>query len=200
MTLSTGHMIERLPKWGLGKIAGSWRNTIRNRHDTALRDQWPTCDAFLEAIHEEWDRRRGLDARPGDLVRDWKPITYSDLYDDTSSLPAASPLTAHGYHVAQKAKLTERLRRVYLECCVLGPLMPAFEPEDLAQWGRPRSRERLQRVVDHIHGLAAGQNSTQPKMRHAVGLWTSDLAYLRERYEPKMSINWPTVRPVRFAG
>lgn len=199
MSVSLGSMVEKLPGWGLGKIAGSWRNTIRKKHDPDFRENWATLDAFLDAIHSEWDRRRGLAVRPGDLAKDWEPITFGDLYNDTSSLPAASPLTAHGYHVAQRANLTESLRRVYLDCCVLGPLMPAFEPAYLVTWGEPRSRERLQRVVDHVHGLATGSNSTQVKMRHAVRLWMSDISYLRERYGTKMPIHWPTVKSVRFA-
>lgn len=157
-------------------------------------------DAYIEAIHEEWDRRRTSVLRDKDHIRDWQPITWGDLYDDTSELPAGSPLTAHGYHVAQRAKLTESLRRVYLECCILGPLMPAFEPSYLAEWGVPKKKERLQRVVTHIHGLTIGRNSTQPNMRHAVALWCSDLEYLRERYSSKADINWPEIRRARFAG
>jgi hypothetical protein len=186
-------LIAKLPRTSLQAIAVSWFNAVEMLLDPDRRSDHQAAQTMIEAIHEEWDRRRDQPSRAGDLAKDWKP-------DENGRRPE-SPLSALGYKVGRRSPLPTKLRQDILRRCVDEPLMPVFTPSYLADWGGPCTARRLQKVVDLI-AAQIRPNKTQADKQDAVAEWRADLAYLKSLHSDKVSLRWPPMDgPVtRFVG
>ena len=193
MVLAVTGLIAKLPRTSLQAIAVSWRNAVEILIDPERPSDHQAAETMIEAIHEEWDRRRDQPPRDGDLAKDWRP-------DDAGRNPE-SPLSAHGYHVGRRSTLSTKLRQEILRRCVDEPLMPAFMPNYLADWGRPRTVRRLTKVLDLIT-TQIRPKTTQANKQDAVAEWRADIRHLQSLYAGKVNVSWPrTDGPVpRFVG
>jgi hypothetical protein len=193
MTLSITEIITKLPRTSLQAVAISWRNAVGVLIDPDRQPDHQAATTMIEAIHEEWDRRRDQPPRAGDLVKDWK--------EDEAGRRPESPLSAHGYKVGRRSNMPRKLRQEILRRCVDEPLMPVFIPTYLADWGRPRTVRRLQKVLALIDAQIR-PNTTQADKQDAVAEWRADIGYLKDLYADKVDIRWPPsdVRAPRFVG
>lgn len=183
MALSIGGVVKALPRMHLHQTAESWRKAVEILSDVAAVADHDSARMLLEAIHEEWDRRRAA-PRLEDRAENWP--------EDAEGRRPHSPLSAHGYNVGRRSKLPTAFRRELLRRCVEEPLMPAFPDAVLDGWGRPGSRERLKRVLGLIKDQV-GNNFTQADKQDAVAEWRSDLRFLRDLYADRFDLAWPSV-------
>lgn len=193
MALVVAALVAKLPRTSLQAIAVTWRNAVEILLDSERQSDHQAAQTMIDAIHEEWDRRRDPPPRNGDLAKDWQP--------DEAGRHPESPLSAHGYKVGRRSRLPTKLRQDILRRCVEEPLMPVFTQTYLADWGDPRTVRRLQKVADLI-AAQIRPNKTQADKQDAVAEWRADIAYLKSLYADKARLRWPaTDGPVtRFVG
>ncbi len=188
MVLSISGVVNALPRMHLHLMAVSWRKAVETLGDARLAAEHAGAMILLEAIHEEWDRRRAK-PRSDDLAENWPE-------DDEGRRPH-SPLSAHGYKVGRRSKLPTSLRQEILRRCVEEPLMPAFSGKVLEGWGPPRTPKRLRRVLELIDDQIRN-NFTQADKQDAVAEWRSDLRFLHGLYAERVAVAWPEMEEKRF--
>lgn len=94
-------------------------------------------------------------------------------------------LSYMGYHVGHSGQLRKQ-RRDILERVMESTLPKIISPEYIADWGEPRSQQRLRKLAD---SLAAFRSDRERKVKtsndEAIRDWTDDLQYLKETYWDK---------------
>lgn len=188
MVLSISGVVNALPRMHLHLMAVSWRKAVEILSDARLASEHAAATILLEAIHEEWDRRRAA-PRAEDLAENWPE-------DDEGRRPH-SPLSAHGYKVGRRSRLSTTLRQEILRRCIEEPLMPAFSPRVLGGWGPSRTPKRLKRVLELINDQIRN-NFTQADKQDAVAEWRSDLRFLHGLYAERVAVAWPPMKDQRF--
>lgn len=188
MGLSISGVIDALPRMHLHQMAVSWRKAVEILGDASAPADHAGATILLDAIHEEWDRRRSA-PRQSDRAENWPE-------DDQGQRPH-SPLSAHGYKVGRRSRLPTALRQEILRRCVEDPLMPAFSDTVLNSWGPPRTPKRLWRILGLIDDQVRN-NFTQADKQDAVAEWRSDLRFLHDRYSDRVSVAWPAMQDKRL--
>ena len=105
-----------------------------------------------------------------------------------------SPLSILGYRVGKTSGLSEKQRRRILDYAFANPLPPIESPAYMAEWGPPRTPNRLRRMAEHLAQIYKMFRSKSPT-QYAVALshWRDDLAYLkRTYYERRFGWSWPS--------
>lgn len=105
-------------------------------------------------------------------------------------------LSACGYHVGRTNGETEEVRRKILNYIFLKDTLDDIENEKYkAEWGRPKTSERLQKLANV---LATFANNAQRKKRgdfsKAIWDWHSDLQYIKKSfYDNWGDFPWPEI-------
>lgn len=102
---------------------------------------------------------------------------------DGSKWRDTSPLTAMGYHVGERTKLTGPERKDKLTTIFKGTLN---FPEDFSldkknEWGKPGSKKRLKKIAEHIDQQIPKFSSRQ-SYEVAVSDWKDDLDWLNKEF------------------
>lgn len=105
-----------------------------------------------------------------------------------------SPLSVLGYHVGKTSGLSEVQRRRILDFAFANALPPIESPTYMAEWGPPRTPNRLRRMAEHLAQTYKMFRSKSPSQYAvALGHWRDDLAYLkRTYYERRFGWAWPS--------
>lgn len=114
-----------------------------------------------------------------------QPTPISELDQDIGVLRAS------GYRVGLKG-VDWQLRRMMLKRIYETELSLPLSAHYLAEWGRPKTRTRLQKLANTIATLTRNmkrRNDTAP----SIDDWESDLAFLKQSYYiGRYSFRWPT--------
>lgn len=87
----------------------------------------------------------------------------------------------------------EQDRREILERIFQETLPKVNSPAYMAEWGRPSSSNRLQKMADSIASFVRNaKRQSYNDMSMAIDEWESDLAYLKSKhYDGKYDFPWP---------
>jgi hypothetical protein len=186
-------IIMLLPTKKLTETVTIWRNALRQLADPAKRSQHPTAAAVLDAIRQDWTRRREQEGAAGDLFR-W-PSTearagYTEL--DTDEWLEEGLLKFVGYKVGTDGEV-EGVRQRLLEEIFKGPIPPAFPPAYLKEWGEARSSVRLEKLARTIAALTRNaKRRRDSKLSIAIRDWERDLEFLYLNfYVDYFHFEWP---------
>lgn len=99
---------------------------------------------------------------------------------DTDDWPKVGMLRHAGYHVGQSAPRPEA-RRAVLRRLLHEPLPNVQDRAYMAEWGLPRSAQRLRKLADCLAALARNARRKEG-YELAVRHWEADLAHVKQRY------------------
>lgn len=142
----------------------------------------------LEAEFDAWQRKYPPQQFP------WpKLVSGAGTGTMDFAMASHSPLAELGYKVGKTAGLPEEERRRILDYAFANRLPPIESPAYMAEWGPPRTPDRLRRMAEHLAQTYKMFRSRSPTT-FAVALehWKADLAYLkRTYYEQRFRWSWP---------
>ncbi len=88
-----------------------------------------------------------------------------------------------GYHVGNTHGQPQRLRQAILSEIYEGDLPPVSSNEYLRQWGPPRTRQRFNKLVGTLIGLAKRESQSNGRnLVRAVCERVQDIIFLTQKY------------------
>lgn len=188
-------VLEKLPSMEVSKIMQLWRNAVEILADKKQEEKHDRARAVIEAINDEWLRRTS-ERGTSEEYFPW-PSTEANPGGGTLAThgwPPEGMLDFVGYHVGSTKGIPSRLRRQILLEIFHGVLPPAFPQTYLAEWGKPGSVGRLQKLAETIAALT---RNAKRRRDHSLGVaideWEADLEFLYEDfYVGKFHFGWPT--------
>ena len=92
-----------------------------------------------------------------------------------------SPLVLMGYRVGKTKGLPVFERQDILRKAFDDHIPNAFDPDYMATWGTPGTRQRYNKIVEHLtHQIELRQG--RRNMRAAVADWEADLSWFRKTF------------------
>jgi len=163
----------------------------RRQYARKLKDEVTERIETLKSERFAWP---STEAKPGTTA-----LTDTDW-------PQESPLKRLGYAVGMNGQ-SETARRRMLQQAFKGSLPNVFSAAYMAEWGRPNSGARLQKMAESIasHTRNAKRNDRR-SMESAIAQWEQDLAWLKSSYyDGHYDFPWPDTdllraSPRRHAG
>ena len=132
---------------------------------------------------------------------DWPSVRVvpNNSSKDSNSLdldvPRKGLLHFMGYRVGKTSTLTTVERRAILDNVFKNEIrIGGLSPHYIAEWGQPRSRQRLEKIANSIAAFSRNaQKRRNPSMSQAVADWEDDLQYLWQRYYVPLGFQfqWP---------
>ena len=141
------------------------------------------------------------------FVEDHPAFTYlaklGFTWPTTEAAPGSSNLQVHwlkvgllkhmGYSVGRSG-LPGGDRQRILKAAFTDALPKVIPPEDLAEWGAPRSAERLRKIACSLAAFCRNARRRSRPPEQAIKDWEQDLRWLkRTYYEGRFSFRWPAV-------
>ena len=171
-----------------------WRNAIRALSDEGKATQHPLAKEILQAIRKEWERRHHAPDNPEDKFH-W-PSTEAPAgsgYLHTEDWIKEGVFQFLGYKVGNIEGEPQAIRERILAEVFTGPIPPVFPKQYIAQWGRPSSVARLQKMAETIASLTRNAKRRRDhRMYEAIQDWEVDLEFLyHEYYMGKFRFAWP---------
>ncbi len=128
-------------------------------------------------------------------TKDWKVQEYKQFhgFDNIEAWKIEGPLKVIGYSVSDVDNLPRELRQALLHRLFDGPIPPIFEAGYLADWGRPRSPMRLERISNALctFGLLRARLLPNGKVASSYSKWKTDYDYLETLYKRyKFTFGW----------
>ncbi|MCZ8283161.1 MAG: hypothetical protein O9286_13090 [Aquidulcibacter sp.] len=128
-------------------------------------------------------------------TRDWKVQEYQNFpgFENIEMWRIEGPLRAIGYSVSAESNQRSEMRQALLLRLFDGPIPPIFEARYLADWGRPRSPSRLQRIGDALctFGMLRAKLLPSGKAQSPYLKWKSDYDFLETLYKKSLfSYGW----------
>jgi hypothetical protein len=171
-----------------------WRNALLVLADQARRADHASAQAMVEAVEREWTRRRKEPPSAGDRF----------AWPSTEARPGSSGLDSEawlkhgllqfiGYKVGATQGEPRDMRVRMLNQIFVGHLPPAFPADYLAEWGRPKSADRLRKLANTIAALTRNaKRRGSDRMGAAIADWEHDLRFLHARYYVgHFHFDWP---------
>ena len=123
-----------------------------------------------------------------------EPVTVptGDASVDTDEWPDVGLLGSLGYKVGKSGK-PEYRRHAILRVAFERNADDYIDPDYVSEWGGPRSRERLQKIVNSLAAFSRNARKRNTKsLQTAVRHWEKDLAFLRREYAESVDgVRWP---------
>jgi hypothetical protein len=176
--------IARIPSMKLSDTVNVWRNAVRILSDETKSTLHAQARLALEAVRQEWVRRRRDGPVPGEMF-DWpstdaNPGSTRILTDDWQK---DGVLKYMGYRVGSTDGVAQHVRLRILDEVFSGPIPPAFPDEYLDEWSSPGSAARLQKMAETIAALTRNaKRRRDSKLMYAIRDWERDLEYLYYQY------------------
>ena len=188
-------IIEKIPSMRLDAMMRLWRNAVEIRSNGKKKSNWRNAALVLDAISEEWSRRRRRPIGPDDFFKwpstDAAPGRHSKI--DVDDWVQEGVLKFMGYQVGSTNGLSSNLRCRILEQIFEGALPPVFPHSYLDQWGEAGSAARLQKMAEAIAAFARNaKRRRSDSLWGAIRDWESDLSFLYEQfYVGHFHFAWP---------
>lgn len=178
-------IIEKIPSMRMDAMMRLWRNAVEIRSNERKKQQWRDAAQVLDAINNEWRRRRRQPPNPDEFFNwpstDAVPGRRSKI--DVDSWIQEGVLRYMGYQVGSTNGIASNLRRRILEQVFEGALPPVFPNAYLDQWGEPKSAARLQKMAETIAAFARNaKRKRSDSLWGAIRDWESDLKFLYEQF------------------
>ena len=159
------------------------REELTHRRRKAARNLLEEVRAQLDALFPTTEAPKGTGKLPSP---DW---------------PQVSPLKLMGYAVGHGGERVFR-RQDILRRAFMGPIPETFDPQYMAEWGQPRTAERLMKMANSIATFCQMQKrKDEVKMAEAIRDWEHDLAWLKRTfYDGKFRFEWPATAVASSAG
>jgi hypothetical protein len=103
---------------------------------------------------------------------------------DTGAWPTNGVLSRMGYHAGKTYGLSATDRRTILQQVIEVELVPTSSDTEayVAEWGAPRSRQRLHKMARCLAGFARNAQRRNADLSDAIADWEGDLDWLRVTY------------------
>jgi hypothetical protein len=144
-----------------------------------------TTDArqAISLIEHEWAKRRNR----SDTTYHVKSTSEKDLLcepaQSTWHWPAEGMLSVLGYHVGNTNGQPKQLRQAILTQIYQGELPPVCSASYMAQWGAPRSAQRLYKLLVTLIAFAKNESKLSPQNYcRAIRERLEDIEFLKSRY------------------
>ena len=119
------------------------------------------------------------------IENEWKKRLENYLFgDEKSTRPEQGMLKTIGYKVGNDG-LKYTKRRLILDRLILGILPFCGSPSYMAEWGYPKTKKRYRKLRDVLNQLIF-KNKRFPEMEVAVGDWTEDLNYVKQKWHKEI--------------
>jgi len=111
---------------------------------------------------------------------------------DPGSWPKVGLLRHLGYGVGAKG-VSRSERRQILRNVFTKSVPNVLSLDHMAEWGKPNTRTRLQKLANSIASFAKIQKRKECPSDEAIKNWEDDLAWLKETfYHAKFTFSWPS--------
>ncbi|MFY7925659.1 MAG: hypothetical protein ACOVN5_07600 [Aquidulcibacter sp.] len=146
----------------------------------------------LDIIEDFWAQET---AALAGSTKDWKTQEYERFpgFESIKMWKIEGPLKAIGYSVSVEDNLPPALRQALLFRLFDKPIPPIFDSRYLAEWGRPRSPARLQKIGDALctFGMLRAKLLPNGKVEASYRKWKLDYDYLETLYRKyQFSFGW----------
>ena len=176
-------------------------------HDnTASSSQSSSTVQPTQSTRRDPNRRQGSKSVPPNQANRTQPLSTDEPFPwpSTAAHGGKGSLTNEifttkegllsycGYKVGASGLPLDPRRRI-LDVIFLQPLPPIDNAAYAAEWGRPNTAQRLQKLAETIAALTRNaKRRNAARMDKSIREWESDLAYLKRRYyEGRFSFPWP---------
>lgn len=148
---------------------------------------------YIKQIYKTW---------PGLLATERKPADKTSRRDEHyNSLERISPLRELGYTAAGKYGLTSKQRQRILKRAYNLKNLPfkdlSTRPTYKEQWGKARSKERLEKIADYLASYYHKNYTKGGKNKETAQKYKEDLGWLKTKYynrslkRRKFNFDWP---------
>lgn len=156
--LKVGQLLERAKR--LEKEEKTTARQLLDEYGRPLAHQWPDVECLAKT--HGWVQKAG----------------YFD--DEGKGL-----MSYVGYHVGEHGQ-PRNIRRQILDCVFNNPLPNVQDEDYMAEWGEPKTRQRLRKMQDFLGYYS--ENPGRGDFRKAIEQWQEDLAYVTETYQDKTKL------------
>ena len=117
---------------------------------------------------------------------------------DTADWPKTGMLKHMGYRVGENGKGEKARRRILNQVIHQAKLPNVRDPYYVAEWGGPKTKERLYKLADCLATFARNASRSRGS-ELAIQHWEHDLDYLRRRhYDGMYTFDWPSTTHTRW--
>ncbi|MBB3020406.1 hypothetical protein FHR70_003487 [Microvirga lupini] len=191
---ATLRLIDALPRMDLPETIQLWRNCLTTLGDPDRAFRHGDARFLLDAIGQEWVRRRLDPVNPDDYFAwpstDAKAGRHSI---DTKGWLPEGMLQAMGYKVGKTEGLAFGQRKMILAEIFKGQLPPLFPRRYLDEWDAPGTATRLRKLAETVASLTRNaKRRRDARMETAIQHWEQDLRFLYEKfYVGTFRFAWP---------
>ncbi len=169
-----------------------WRRMIQAEMVEDLPASRIMARLALDIIEDFWAQET---AALAGSTKDWKTQEYERFpgFESIKMWKIEGPLKAIGYSVSVEDNLPPALRQALLFRLFDKPIPPIFDSRYLAEWGRPRSPARLQKIGDALctFGMLRAKLLPNGKVEASYRKWKLDYDYLETLYRKyQFSFGW----------
>jgi hypothetical protein len=191
-------LLDSLPRMDLAETFQLWHNCLDTLGDLDRAFRHADARRVLDAIGQEWLRRRLDPVNPDDYFA-W-PSTDAKAGRhgiDTKGWLPEGMLQAMGYKVGKTEGLAFGQRKLILAEIFKGPLPPLFPRRYLDEWDAPGTALRLRKLAETIASLTRNaKRRRDARMETAIQHWEQDLRFLYEKfYVGAFKFAWPDTVP-----
>lgn len=177
--------IARLPDHTDAELVTIWLRFARYISGIRAAERARRDTGFLAALEAEWDRRK-VTAEGDEVYFRWPSTLVSEVTGNSAvsgGWPTTGMLDAFDYHVGKTHSIPSSARR-YILCFLFEERLPlVYDTAYTAEWGRPATSGRLQKLADTIAALVRNaKRNIGRDYAQAVAEWEDDLSFLWSTY------------------
>jgi hypothetical protein len=187
--------IAHLPDHADGKFVTIWLRFSRYISGIRSAERARRDTEFLAALEAEWDRRK-VTVEGGELYFRWPTTLVSEVMGNSAvsgGWPTSGMLDAFDYHVGKTHGIPSEARRYILRFLFEERLPLVYDTAYTAEWGRPATAGRLQKLAYTIAALVRNaKRNTGRDYTQAITEWEDDLSFLWLTYHVgHFRFDWP---------
>lgn len=177
--LDIGRFLAGLPDGKTSDLIVQWQHAAERLADPELASEHDELKDFIRAVEAEWVRRA--------------VSSDAEWHRQHADASERSLLKQMGYTVGIRRGEWRRVRLEILARVFEMRLPQLLPPSKMAEWGEPRSAQRLKKMADSIARLVRrAKRRGDEKLDTAVGEWEDDLQFLHDEYYARVfRFNWP---------
>jgi hypothetical protein len=177
--------IARLPDHTDGEFVTIWLRFSKYISGIRAAERAGRDTNFLAALEAEWDRRK-VTAEGDEVYFRWPSTLVSEVMGNSAvngGWPTSGMLDAFDYHVGKTRGIPSGARRHILRFLFEERLPLVYDTAYTAEWGRPATAGRLQKLAETIAALVRNaKRNTGRDYTQAISEWEDDLSFLWSTY------------------